>query len=91
MVDDKKVMGLLVITVAGNDPLEFAVIFLNDQGTELIDIHGFAFKTVLESTDLDPVLEGTGDALPFLDDCIVLPAFYQEEVTLKLFQHAGEE
>lgn len=85
MVDDKKVPGLLVITVACNDSFEFAVCLLDDQGSELVNIHGFAFKTVLECPDLNAVLQGTRYALPFLDDCIVFPAFYQEKVALKLF------
>ena len=51
MVDDKKVLGLPVIAVACYDPFEFAVTLLDDQGPELIDIHGFAFETVLEGME----------------------------------------
>src|SRR5208337_216300 len=95
VVDDKKIpldaWGLLVETVAGDDALEFPVLFPDDEGAELIDIYCIAFETVPKCPDLDPVLQRAGDALPFLDDRIVLPALDKEIPALELLEYACKE
>src|SRR5208337_414661 len=82
---------LLVRTVAGDDPFEFPVVFSYDECTEFIDVNRITFETVLEGTDLDPVFESTGHALPFLDNCIVFPAFDEKITTFKFFENTGKE
>ena len=85
MVDDKNIPLRTVEAVAGNDPFKLAVVFPDNEGTELVDIDRFTLKTVFEGPDLHEGFECTGQAFVFPGDRIILPAFDQEIVALKFF------
>ena len=80
-----------MITIAGDNAFEFPVILSYDQCAKFIDVYGFPFKTVFKGPDLDPVVESAGDALPFLDDRVVLTAFNQQIPALELLENACKE
>lgn len=85
MVDDKKALPLLVVTVTSNDAFDLAVLLTDDQCAEFVDINGLSFKTILERPDLDPVLQRAGDTLPLPKYGIVFAALDEEEMVLELF------
>ena len=81
----------MLITVARDNPLEFPVVFSDNEGAKLIDVDCFSFETVLQRPDQHPVFKRTGKALPFPDDCFVFPTLNQEIPALELLKNAGEK
>ena len=80
-----------MITVSGDDPFEFAIVFTDDEGPELIDVYCLAFEAVLQCPDLHPAFESRGEAFPFPDDCLVFAALDQEIMVLEFPEDACEE
>jgi hypothetical protein len=81
----------LLITIARDNPFEFAIILPDNEGTELIDVDRIPLKAVLQGPDHHPVFKSTGKTLPFPDDCFVFSTLNEEIPALELLEDACEK